>query len=213
MKKALVLFSGGVDSTTALALAIEKYGKDNVIALSVVYGQKHDKEFECSCKIARYYCVEHIYLDLSKIFEYSDCTLLKHSSKEVPHEAYEEQIKDYLDDQKSIKEDMEEVIKIIALEKEILVFLKDNQNSWSLQNKNIYFKEIVNNCKVENLPETTIDGYVKILNSLLNDMYNAKLENAISESNATLTTLQSLTRIDGIQKDSIQDFCVNLKSH
>ena len=79
--------------------------------------------------------------------------------------------------------------------------------------KNIYFKEIVNNCKVENLPETTIDGYVKILNSLLNDMYNAKLENAISESNATLTTLQSLTRIDGIQKDSIQGFCVNLKSH
>ena len=95
MKKALVLFSGGVDSTTALALAIEKYGKDNVIALSVVYGQKHDKEFECSCKIAKYYGVEHIYLDLSKIFEYSDCTLLKHSSKEVPHEAYEEQIKEY----------------------------------------------------------------------------------------------------------------------
>ena len=79
--------------------------------------------------------------------------------------------------------------------------------------KNIYFKEIVNNCKVENLPETTIDGYIKILNSLLNDMYNAELENAISESNATLTTLQSLTQIDGIQKDSIQDFCVNLKSH
>ena len=79
--------------------------------------------------------------------------------------------------------------------------------------KNIYFKEIVNNCKVENLPEITINGYVKILNSLLNDMYNAELENAISESNATLTTLQSLTQIDGIQKDSIQDFCLNLKSH
>lgn len=79
--------------------------------------------------------------------------------------------------------------------------------------KNIYFKEIVNNCKVENLPETTIDGYVKILNSLLNDMYNAELESAISESNTTLATLQSLTQIDGIQKDSIQDFCVNLKSH
>ena len=75
--------------------------------------------------------------------------------------------------------------------------------------KNIYFKEIVNNCKIEHLPKTTIDGYVKILNSLLNDMYNAELENAISESNATLTTLQSLTQIDGIQKDSIQDFCVN----
>lgn len=75
--------------------------------------------------------------------------------------------------------------------------------------RNIYFKEIVNNCKAENLPETTIDGYAKILNSLLDDMYNAELENAISESNAALATLQSLTQIDGIQKDSIQDFCVN----
>ena len=75
--------------------------------------------------------------------------------------------------------------------------------------RNIYFKEIVNNCKVENLPKTTIDGYAKVLNSLLDDMYNAELESAISESNAALATLQSLTQIDGIQKDSIQDFCVN----
>lgn len=75
--------------------------------------------------------------------------------------------------------------------------------------RKIYFKEIVNNCKTENLPETTINGYAKILNSLLDDMYNAELESAISESNASLATLQSLTQIDGIQKDSIQDFCVN----
>lgn len=75
--------------------------------------------------------------------------------------------------------------------------------------RNIYFKEIINNCKTENLPETTINGYAKILNSLLDDMYNAELESAISESNAALATLQSLTQIDGIQKDSIQDFCVN----
>lgn len=75
--------------------------------------------------------------------------------------------------------------------------------------RNIYFKEIVNNCKAENLPKTTIDGYAKVLNSLLDDMYDAELESAISESNAALATLQSLTQIDGIQKDSIQDFCVN----
>ena len=30
--KALVLFSGGIDSTTCLGLAISKYGKENVIA-------------------------------------------------------------------------------------------------------------------------------------------------------------------------------------
>ena len=40
-------------------------------------------------------------------------------------------------------------------------------------------------------------------------MYDAELESNILESNAALATLQSLTQIDGIQKDSIQDFCVN----
>ena len=32
-KRALVLSSGGVDSTTCLALAVSKYGKENVTAL------------------------------------------------------------------------------------------------------------------------------------------------------------------------------------
>ena len=91
--KALVLFSGGIDSTTALGLAIKKYGKDQVIALSVSYGQKHDKEIKASQDVAKYYGVEHLYLDLAKIFQYSDCSLLSHSDKEIPKEAYSEQIK------------------------------------------------------------------------------------------------------------------------
>lgn len=90
--KALVLFSGGVDSTTALALAINEYGRDNVIALSISYGQKHDKEIEAANKIAAYYRVEHLYLDLAKIFQYSDCSLLQHSNDEIPHESYVEQL-------------------------------------------------------------------------------------------------------------------------
>ena len=53
--KALVLFSGGIDSTTALGLAIKKYGKDQVIALSVSYGQKHDKEIRAAIAVAEYY--------------------------------------------------------------------------------------------------------------------------------------------------------------
>ena len=53
--KALVLFSGGIDSTTALGLAIKKYGKDQVIALSVSYGQKHDKEIKAAIAVAKYY--------------------------------------------------------------------------------------------------------------------------------------------------------------
>ena len=57
--KALVLFSGGVDSTTALALAIQEHGKDNVVALSISYGQKHTKEIESSLiVIAHYYNIQ-----------------------------------------------------------------------------------------------------------------------------------------------------------
>ena len=90
--RVLVLFSGGVDSTTALALAINRYGHENVVALSISYGQKHDKEIQAANQIAKYYQVEHIFLDLAKIFEYSDCSLLNHSSKEIPHETYAKQL-------------------------------------------------------------------------------------------------------------------------
>ncbi|SET05625.1 7-cyano-7-deazaguanine synthase QueC [[Clostridium] polysaccharolyticum] len=91
-KKAMVLFSGGVDSATALGMAIEKYGKEHVIALSVSYGQKHTKEIEAARKIAEYYGIEHLFLDLAKIFAYSDCSLLQHSDKEIPKESYAKQI-------------------------------------------------------------------------------------------------------------------------
>lgn len=91
--KALVLFSGGVDSTTCLGLAVKKYGKENVIALSISYGQKHSREIEAAKAVAEYYGVEKIDLDLSLIFQFSDCSLLKNSSEEIPHESYSEQLK------------------------------------------------------------------------------------------------------------------------
>ena len=90
--KAMVLFSGGVDSTTCLGIAVDKYGAENVVALSIAYGQKHTKEIECSQKIAQYYGVEHLYLDLGKIFQYSNCSLLSHSDQEIPTESYAKQI-------------------------------------------------------------------------------------------------------------------------
>ena len=90
--KALVLFSGGLDSTTCLALAVEKYGKDEVLALSISYGQKHQKEIEAAQKVAAYYGVKLRTLDLAQIFADSDCTLLQGSSGEIPKESYAEQL-------------------------------------------------------------------------------------------------------------------------
>lgn len=91
-KKALVLVSGGLDSTTCLGLAVKQFGKENVVALSIYYGQKHDKEIESAKKVTDYYEVEWLQLDLAKMFEYSDCSLLSHSNKEIPKESYSEQL-------------------------------------------------------------------------------------------------------------------------
>ena len=93
MEKALVLFSGGGDSTTCLALAMERFGKENVEALSIFYGQKHQKEIEAAKKILSYYGISGMELDLSAMFNFSDCSLLAHSNTDIPHESYEEQLK------------------------------------------------------------------------------------------------------------------------
>ncbi|HLD50445.1 MAG TPA: 7-cyano-7-deazaguanine synthase QueC [bacterium] len=49
-KKAVCLFSGGLDSTTALYAA--RAENEECIALTFHYGQRHSKEIECARKIA-----------------------------------------------------------------------------------------------------------------------------------------------------------------
>ena len=92
--RALVLSSGGVDSTTCLGLAISKYGAENVTALAITYGQKHDKEVQAARAVAAHYGVELIELDLSLIFRYdTTCSLLTGSDTEIPKESYADQLK------------------------------------------------------------------------------------------------------------------------
>jgi len=55
VKKAIVLLSGGLDSTTVLAAAINK-GFD-IISLSFNYGQRHNYEIQCAREIASSYNV------------------------------------------------------------------------------------------------------------------------------------------------------------
>lgn len=92
--RALVLCSGGVDSTTLLAMAVDKYGSENVVALSISYGQRHEKELQAARDVARYYHVEQRFLDLAAIFADSSCSLLAHSEKEIPKESYAEQLEE-----------------------------------------------------------------------------------------------------------------------
>ena len=90
--KALVLFSGGVDSTTCLAMAVDRYGAENVTALSVRYGQKHEKELEAAEKLRSFYGVRRKTLDLTPVFADSDCSLLSASGREIPKDSYASQL-------------------------------------------------------------------------------------------------------------------------
>ena len=50
-KKALVVLSGGQDSTTCLFWAIERFGKENTAAIGFDYGQRHKAELVFAEKI------------------------------------------------------------------------------------------------------------------------------------------------------------------
>lgn len=93
MKKSLVLSSGGVDSTTCVGIAVKDVGSENVSTVSVFYGQKHNKELECAEKVAEFYNVKHYVLDLSNVLQYSNCSLMKNSTEEIPMMSYADQIK------------------------------------------------------------------------------------------------------------------------
>ncbi|AUN03129.1 7-cyano-7-deazaguanine synthase QueC [Clostridium botulinum] len=62
-EKAIVVFSGGQDSTTCLFWAKKKYKE--VIAVSFDYNQKHKLELECAKDICKKYNIEHKILDLN----------------------------------------------------------------------------------------------------------------------------------------------------
>lgn len=90
--KALVLSSGGVDSTTCVGIAVKELGSENVSTVSIRYGQKHDKELVCASAVSAFYNVNHYELNLSEIFTHSNCPLLATSSKDIPVGEYSEQI-------------------------------------------------------------------------------------------------------------------------
>ncbi|UTH72598.1 7-cyano-7-deazaguanine synthase QueC [Chromobacterium sp. IIBBL 290-4] len=51
-EKALVVLSGGQDSTTCLYWALQRFGAGNVEAVTFDYGQRHRIELDCARKIA-----------------------------------------------------------------------------------------------------------------------------------------------------------------
>ena len=93
MKK-VILLSGGIDSTTCLTIAVKHYGADNVIALTFLYGQKHENEIENARKVAEHFSVKLVEARIdSQIFQNSNSTLLQ-GNGEIAHKSYHEIIEE-----------------------------------------------------------------------------------------------------------------------
>lgn len=78
----IVVLSGGMDSTVALATAARTSG--DVEALSFHYGQRHERELEAARNIARHYGVRHRIVDIEGLL--SGSALLGHG--DVPEGHY-----------------------------------------------------------------------------------------------------------------------------
>ena len=83
--RALVVLSGGLDSTTALALAVKNF--QNVVALTFDYGQKHFREVDAARDIASYYGIAH-----HSVFDSSGLIRIQN-----PNEAFNYDPGDYLE--------------------------------------------------------------------------------------------------------------------
>lgn len=92
MGKAVVLLSGGLDSTTCLAMAVKKFRAENVSAVSIFYGQRHASELDAARAVAKFYNVAHYELNAAEIFSSSNSALLGTSTEPLEKISYAEQI-------------------------------------------------------------------------------------------------------------------------
>lgn len=70
MEKAVVVFSGGQDSTTCLLWALEKF--DSVEAVTFLYGQRNMPELNSAKKIANDFGVKHTILEMNLLHQLTE---------------------------------------------------------------------------------------------------------------------------------------------
>ncbi len=79
-KQSVVVHSGGMDSSICLALAIEQFGAENVLALSFTYGQRHSVELDHAQKICEHFGVERTIINLDCLQKITESALLNSST-------------------------------------------------------------------------------------------------------------------------------------
>ncbi len=80
-KKAVVVHSGGMDSSLCLALAVKEFGAENVLSLSFTYNQRHSIELTRATEISHHFKVDHVELDLSCLSKITESALIGNKEK------------------------------------------------------------------------------------------------------------------------------------
>ncbi len=89
MTKAVVIYSGGMDSFTTLHRAINAHGVDEVAAFSLNYGQRHKKELLVAANVCKGLGIEHVVHEAASLRELLGGSSLT-SDQPVPEGHYAE---------------------------------------------------------------------------------------------------------------------------
>jgi 7-cyano-7-deazaguanine synthase len=87
-KQALVVHSGGMDSSLCLALAVKEFGAQAVLSVSFTYQQRHGVELTQARKISEHFGVDHVELDLSCLARITQSALIG-KTQEIQHQSGE----------------------------------------------------------------------------------------------------------------------------
>lgn len=90
-KKAVVIHSGGMDSSLCLALAIREFNPNDVLSLSFAYHQRHTIELQQAAKISAYFQVDHTIVPIDCLQTITSNALItpsisiQHSPGQIPN--------------------------------------------------------------------------------------------------------------------------------
>jgi 7-cyano-7-deazaguanine synthase len=90
-KKAIVVHSGGMDSSLCLALAVKEFGAEEVLSLSFKYNQRHSLELVKAQEISQHFQVDHVELNLDCLAQITHSALIgkdqkiEHKKGEAPN--------------------------------------------------------------------------------------------------------------------------------
>lgn len=87
-KKAVIVYSGGLDSRTVLAKAM--WMDRDVFPLSMFYGQRHQKELDVAKKVCKELGIHHKVLNLDFMLDIASHSSLTNPLQEVPKGHYED---------------------------------------------------------------------------------------------------------------------------